>query len=228
MPSRTRSKLASRNSGSSSFPSSRVCSLPGLYLLIPPAQFVIDFEHLGIGNLLAPDQRGIARIGNFDLAQHLPHDDFDVFVIDAHALQAVNVLHLVDEVLRQHFHSFQPQNVVRGGRAFGDNFTSVDVFPFKHRHVAPFRNQGLVRLGGGAFNALHRSDDQPALALGFLAETDSAGNFRQDGRFLRLARFEQVRYPRQTAGDVHEFSTLPGAPWQSRRRYAVLRHRAYL
>jgi hypothetical protein len=45
-------------------------------------------------------------------------------------------------------------------------------------------------------------DDQPALALGLLAEADRARELGQDRRILRPARLEQVRDARQTAGDV--------------------------
>jgi len=40
-------------------------------------------------------------IGNFYLAQHLPHDDLNVFVVDLDPLQPVNFLHLVHQVFLQ-------------------------------------------------------------------------------------------------------------------------------
>ena len=42
---------------------------------------------------------GVARIGDLHLAQHLADDDLDVLVVDLHALHAVDLLHLVDQVL---------------------------------------------------------------------------------------------------------------------------------
>ena len=44
-------------------------------------------------------QVGVARLEHRDPAQHLPHDDLDVLVVDRHALRAVDRLDLVDEVL---------------------------------------------------------------------------------------------------------------------------------
>ena len=46
--------------------------------------------------LVAPEQRRVARVGDLHLAQHLAHDDFDVFVVDLHTLQAINLLHFID------------------------------------------------------------------------------------------------------------------------------------
>ena len=45
-------------------------------------------------------------------------------------------------------------------------------------------------------------DDEALLALGVLAEAHGAGVLGEDRRLLRLARLEQVRDARQTAGDV--------------------------
>ena len=44
-------------------------------------------------------QVGVTRLEHRDPAQHLPHDDLDVLVVDRHALRAVDRLHLVDQVL---------------------------------------------------------------------------------------------------------------------------------
>ena len=40
-------------------------------------------------------KRRVARIVDLHAAQHLPHDHLDVLVVDLHALQPVDVLHLV-------------------------------------------------------------------------------------------------------------------------------------
>ena len=42
---------------------------------------------------------GVTRLEHRDPAQHLPHDDLDVLVVDRHALRAVDGLDLVDQVL---------------------------------------------------------------------------------------------------------------------------------
>ena len=47
-----------------------------------------------------------------------------------------------------------------------------------------------------------RLHDDAALVLVVLAELDEAVDFREHGGLLRLARLEQLRHARQTAGDV--------------------------
>ena len=49
---------------------------------------------------------------------------------------------------------------------------------------------------------LVRLDDDPALVLVVLAEAHRAGDLGDDRVILRPARLEQLRHPRQTAGDV--------------------------
>src|SRR5277367_2826260 len=65
-----------------------------------------------------------------------------------------------------------------------------------HRDMFALGNQVLALL------ADFRSDFDLALALGVLAEGNLAVDFRDDRELLRLARFEQLRDSRQTAGDV--------------------------
>ena len=42
---------------------------------------------------------GVSRVGDLNLAHHLTNDDFEVFVVDLHTLEAVHCLDLVDDVL---------------------------------------------------------------------------------------------------------------------------------
>ena len=57
----------------------------------------IQLIELELVHLLILQELGIARIGDFHLLQHLPDDYFDVLVVNRHALQAVNLLDLIDE-----------------------------------------------------------------------------------------------------------------------------------
>ncbi len=132
-----------------------------------------------------------------------------MLVIDAYTLQTIDVLNLVNNVMGQGFNAFQAQNVMRVGRTVGNNFTLLDVFTFEHGHLAPFRNQHFVV--AAAVDRVHtvsRGDDQATLALSFLTEADSTGDFRQDGRLFRFAGFEQVGNTRQTTGDVTGLGTF--------------------
>ena len=48
-----------------------------------------------------PRGAGVARIGDLHLAEHLADDDLDVLVVDLDALEAINLLHFVDQVFLQ-------------------------------------------------------------------------------------------------------------------------------
>ena len=77
-------------------------------------------EQLRALDLLAGDVVGVARVLDQHAAQHLANDHLDVLVVDLHALQAVDVLHLVDDVARQLLDAQQAQDVLRIGRAVDD------------------------------------------------------------------------------------------------------------
>ena len=87
---------------------------------LPPCsttRCVLFFE-LEFIDLITPEQRRIARIGDLHFAQHLAHDDLDVFVVNLDALESVNFLHFVDQVLLQILRSANFQNFVRHHRTF--------------------------------------------------------------------------------------------------------------
>src|SRR3569832_2272999 len=154
------------------------------------------FEQTGLVDLIALEQAGVAGVGHFDFAQHLANDDLDELVVDLHALQTVDVLHLVDDVVGERLDAQETQDVVRIRRAVDDDLAALDVLTLEHRDVAPLRNQLFV------LGAVIGGDDHALLALGLLAEADGAGDLREDERVLRLTRLEQVGDARQTAGDV--------------------------
>jgi hypothetical protein len=59
--------------------------------------------------------------------QHLPHDHLDVLVVDAHTLQAIDFLDLVDQIARQLFHPQDPQDVVRDPVTVHQQIAFLDV-----------------------------------------------------------------------------------------------------
>ena len=78
-------------------------------------------------------------------AQHLPHDHLDVLVVDLHALQPVDVLHLVGDVARERLDPLQPQDVVRIGRTVDDHLALVHHLAVVDGDVLVLRDQELVR-----------------------------------------------------------------------------------
>ncbi len=129
-------------------------------------------------------------------AQHLANDHLDVLVVDLHALQAVHVLHFVDDVARQLLDAQQTQDVLRIGRAVDDRFALVHHLAFVHQDVLFLGHQLFPDL------AFRVGDLQAHLALGFLTEGHGAGHLGQRALVLGRTGFEQLGHTRQTAGDV--------------------------
>src|SRR5690606_5530689 len=127
---------------------------------------------------------------------HLAHDRADVLVIDLHALEAVDLLHLVEQVLLHRTWPLDPQDVVRIDRTLGEAVTGAHLVALVDAQVLADRH--LV----DALGALRRDHDDLALAALDLAEADAAVDLGDNSRVLRLARLEQLGDARQTARDV--------------------------
>src|SRR5580693_8785311 len=158
----------------------------------------VGLVELGLVDLIALDQVGLAGVLDLDLLQHLPHDHFNVLVVDRDALQPVDVLDLVDEVAGKLLDALDRQDVVRRRVAFDDIVALLDELGVLQMDVLALGDQilpGLLILAG-------RLDGDAPLVLVVAAEPHGAGNLGDHRRFLRPPRLEQLRHPRQTAGDV--------------------------
>src|SRR5476651_2702193 len=165
--------------------------------LVVASQTLVLYQNVSQLHLVALDEGGIAGFSDFNFTQHLTQDGLDVLVVDLHALQAVNVLDLVDDVLGQRTHTQQTQDVVWIAWTVGDNFAAVHLFAFEDVQVTPLWNQLFVRIA-----TVVRGNDQTALAFGLFTERDGAADFSQNRGFFRTTRFEQVGNAWQTTGDV--------------------------
>ena len=150
-------------------------------------QLLGNLKEARLVDLLAAQVVAVTWCGDVNLAQHLADDHFYVLVIDLHTLQAVDVLNLLNEVVREVLNTLQTQNVVRVRLTISDDFASRDLLTLEHVQVAPLRNQLLMAL------ARLIGNDEATLALGFLAEADRTRVLRHDRRLFWLAGFEQVR-----------------------------------
>jgi hypothetical protein len=56
---------------------------------------------------------GVTHFTHLHPAQHLPHNDFDVLVVDLHALQAVDLLNLIHHVPSQRRLTLNLKDVMR-------------------------------------------------------------------------------------------------------------------
>src|SRR5262245_53094952 len=164
----------------------------------------VNLVELDLVDLLALNEIGLAGVVDLHLLQHLAHDHFDVLVVDRDALQPVDFLDLVDQIARELLDALDRQDVVRGGIALDDEVALLDQVALLQVAVLAFRDEVLLRLLVLAV----RLDDHAALVLVVLAEAHGARGLGDDRRLLRPARLEQLRHPRQTAGDVAGLGTL--------------------
>src|SRR5262249_19507194 len=164
----------------------------------------VDLVEFNLVDLLALDQLGLTRVVDLDLLQHLANDDLDVLVVDRDALQPIDVLDLVDQIRRQLLDALDCENVVRRGIALDDSVALLDQVAVLQLDVLAVGDQVLLRF----FALSGRLDDDATFVLVVAAEADGAGGLGDNRRFLRTARFEQLRHPRQTAGDVTSLGAL--------------------
>src|SRR5208282_2430209 len=166
----------------------------------------VDLVELGLVDLLALDQVGLAGVGDLDLLQHLPHDHFDVLVVDGNALQPIDVLDFVDEVAGKLLDALDRQNVVRRRVALDDIVALLDEIAILQVDVLALGNQILPRLLVLAAGL----DGDPPLVLVIAAEAHRAGNLGDDRGFLGPPGLEQFGDPRQAAGDVAGLGAFGG------------------
>src|SRR5262245_16401517 len=152
-------------------------------------------EHTTI-DVLALQELALTRIGDAHLLQHLAHDRADVLVVDLHALQAVDLLHFVEQILLHSARPLNAQNVVRVDGPLGEAVTGAHLVAFMDAQVFADRNF-VYALRSGCWD----HDDLTLTALD-LAEANRAIDFRDDRRVFRPACFEQLGHARQTARDV--------------------------
>ena len=158
-------------------------------------------------HVLALEELRRARIHDPDLLEHLANDHANVLVVDLHALEAVDLLHFVQEVLLYGPRALDPQNVVRIDRSLGEAVTGAHAVALVHAQVLAGRHLVQLRLlrlvdDDRAVHGLRRLHEDLTLAALDLAEPDDAVDLRDRRRILRTARLEQLGDSRQTARDV--------------------------
>ena len=127
--------------------------------------------------MIAPQEAGVSRVGDFHLAKHLAHDDLDVLVVDLDALQAIDFLHFIEQVLLKFLRAADVENFMRNDRTFGELLTFLHEVPLEDDDVLGERDQVLfLRAGVGI------GDDQTAFAAHGAANID---NRRRSSRSRR-------------------------------------------
>ena len=85
---------------------------------------------------LAHHEVGAAHFLDAHAPEHLAHDDLDVLVVDGHALQAVDLLHLVHEIALQLAVAEDGQVVVRVRGAVHQRLARLHPIALVHRRCA--------------------------------------------------------------------------------------------
>src|SRR5467141_3791107 len=175
----------------------------GRPLALADHALVLLLEH-ELVDQLTDHELGVADLLDAHAPQHLAHDDLDVLVVDAHALQAIDLLHLVDEVALQLAVAEHGQIVVRVRRAVHQGLARLHAVALVDADVLAARDQVLLGL------AVVGADHDLPHALDESAHLHASVDLRDDRLLLRLARLEQLGHARQTAGDVLGLGRLAG------------------
>ena len=146
----------------------------------------------------------VAGILDLGLLQHLPDDHLDMLVVDGHALEPVHLLDLVDQIVGELLDALDRQDVVRRRMAIEQELALLDAVALLHGKMPALGDQILDRL----LAVIVGHDGDAPLVLVVAAELHRAGDFGDDGVILGTPRLEQLRHPRQTAGDVARLGAL--------------------
>src|SRR4029079_2465610 len=155
-------------------------------------------------HLLPLEEVGRAWIVHLGLLQHLPDDYLDMLVVDGDALQPVDLLDLVDEVVGQLLDALDGQDVVRCRVTVEQELALLDAVALLHGEMPSLGYELLDRLAA----VLVRHDGDAPLVLVVAAKLPRARDLGDDGVILGTPRLEQLGNPRQTAGDVARLGAL--------------------
>ena len=108
-----------------------------------------------------------------------------MLVINLDALQTVNLLDFVNQILGELFFTEHAQNIMRIARTVHERFAGA--------HKVALVDTDVLALGDQVFFRLTdlRGHHDLALALGVLAERDDAVDLRDHGELFRFAGFEK-------------------------------------
>src|SRR5215217_8928623 len=163
---------------------------------------VLGQNSKAVGDLLGQQLR-VAGVVHDHLAQHLAYDDLDVLVVDVHALGAVDLLYLIDQVALGRGAAAAVAEVVlqdgvRVDRPFRDRGVRPDLGALDEigpEELALDRVRPLLAIG--------RGDNDPYLPVGVcLLEGDDTVDLGQGRLGLGMAGLEELDDPGEACGDV--------------------------
>ncbi len=105
------------------------------------AGLVIDLVEFQSIDQFTGQEGCFARIGDFDLLQHLARNDLDMLVIDLHALQSIDLLDFLDQVVCKSLDPHHPQNIMRHRVAVHQRIATLDDITFLDSDRLALRQQ---------------------------------------------------------------------------------------
>ena len=162
---------------------------------------LFDEELVGIGerllvDALARQEVRVVGLEHRDPAGHLAHDELDVLVVDRHALLAVHLLDLLDEVALGLADTADLQELLGVTGALHQGVAGLDL------GAVLDLEPGTVPARCTVLGAVVADDgDDSTLAL-VLADPDHTGGAGQGGLALGRASLEELDHAGKTAGDV--------------------------
>ena len=166
----------------------------GYHLLAPYA--VVLFREVELVYQFLFEESGVAWVVDLHLAHHLAHDNLEVLVVDFHTLQAVNVLHLVNDILLHSRGTLDGQNVVGRYHTIRKRRTSANGIVFLHQDLLGKADEILLLV------ARFRSDNDFAITTLYLTHSNLSIDFGDNGRVGGVACLEEFGNTGQTTRDV--------------------------
>src|SRR5574344_904997 len=157
---------------------------------------VIFFMEMPFIDLLAEDELGIAHGDDFNLAEHLAHNDTDVFVVDCNALCTVHGLNFIHEVILQCVFTKNCKYVVCINCTVAHLLTCFNMVAVADEETLCHRNKVIELL------AIFILNDDSTLSLHNLTKLYVAGNLCKNSGILWSASFEQFGNTWKTAGNI--------------------------
>src|SRR4029077_726843 len=105
---------------------------------------VVRFPEGLLVDVLALEELRVSTLEHAHLLEHLSDDHANVLVVDLHALQAVNLLHFVEQIFLNRARSLDAENVVRIQRTFGETVSRSH--PVAGVHAKVLAGRDLVQL----------------------------------------------------------------------------------
>ena len=160
-------------------------------------------------------EAGIAGLIDLHLAHHLTHNNLEVLVVDFHTLEAIDILHLVNDVFLHCRRTLDSQDVGRSDSTVAEGGTGT--------HKVILLHQNLLTGGDKVTLDIARfgSDDNLAVTTLELAHGDLTVDFANNSWIRRVTCLKELCDTGQTARDI---TSLTLSTWNLHHNVTRLDH----